>query len=531
MSNIVLIGFMGTGKSTIGRVLAQLLGYEFIDVDTEIEKKEGQQIKEIFSQHGESYFRELESQVISDVSNRCKCVISTGGGVVLSPLNMEALRRNGKIICLKAKPEVILERVGKTGKRPLLDVEDPCQAINRILDNRKGLYNGDLSIDTSYMSPEDAAVRIKAFVSSEKQGSSFSMEFDNASCEVVSGSHLIEDLHKYIGTFYPAGKVLIVSNPTIYELWGSKLQAALEAYYTLDWCLIPDGEEYKNIDSLAKIYDKAVEMKLTRDSLMIGFGGGVIGDMTGFAAATYMRGIPYIQIPTTLLSQTDSSIGGKTAINHRESKNLIGSFYQPRMVIADTSTLVTLSPRELRSGLAEVIKYGVIGDYEFFEYLENNIADILKLDSKFLSHIIQNCCKTKASVVQLDEKDTGIRMLLNYGHTIGHAIEAATEYTEFRHGEAVSLGMEGAAYIAVSMGLMKEDHRTRQSELLAKAGLPTCFPGMDIDKVLYLMNNDKKVEKGRIRFVLPKALGSAEIYDNIPADYVRNALKHLSSSI
>jgi 3-dehydroquinate synthase len=379
------------------------------------------------------------------------------------------------------------------------------------------------------MSSEAAAIRIKAFVSSGKQGERFSMEFDSTDCEVVSGSHLIEDLYKYMGAFYSEGKVLVVSNPTIYELWGSKLQAALDGHYTSDWCLIPDGEEYKNIDSLTKIYDKAVQMELTRDSLIIGFGGGVIGDMAGFAAATYMRGIPYIQIPTTLLSQADSSIGGKTAINHKEGKNLIGSFYQPKMVIADTSILVTLPPREFKSGLAEVIKYGVIGDYPFFEYLENSMCEILHLDQKPLSYIIRNSCRTKASIVQQDEKDHGIRMLLNYGHTIGHAIEAATDYTEFSHGEAVSLGMEGAAYIAVSMGLMKEDHRIRQSELLAKAGLPICLPGIDIDKVLCLMKNDKKVQKGCLRFVLLKALGSAEVYDNIPTDYVRNALEQLSS--
>ncbi|MHB1392186.1 MAG: 3-dehydroquinate synthase [Clostridia bacterium] len=529
MSNVFLTGFMGTGKSTVGRILAQLLGYEFFDSDTEIEKKAGISIKDIFNQHGESRFRELESEVIAELANQSDCVIATGGGVVLSPRNMEILRRNGKIICLKAKPEVILKRIEKTDGRPLLNVDDPCQAINRILNARESLYNGDLSIDTSYMSPEAAAARIKAFVCSEKQSSRFSMEFDSTSCEVISGSHLIEDLYKYIGAIYPDGKILIASNPTIYELWGSKLQVALDVHYTSDWCLLPDGEEYKNINSLTKLYDKAVQMKLNRDNLIIGFGGGVIGDMAGFAAATYMRGISYIQIPTTLLSQVDSSIGGKTAINHKEGKNLIGSFYQPSMIIADTSILVTLPPRELSNGLSEVIKYGVIGDYEFFEYLENNMDDILQLDQKLLSYIIRNSCRTKASIVQQDEKEKGIRVLLNYGHTIGHAIEAATDYTEFRHGEAVSLGMEGAAYIAVSMGLMKEDHRIRQGQLLAKAGLPTCFPGMDIEKVLELMENDKKAQKGRIRFVLPKTLGSAEVYDNIPADYVRNALVQLSS--
>ncbi len=528
MSNVVLIGFMGTGKSTVGKALAQMLGYEFVDSDTEIEKKEGLAVKDIFSQQGESYFRKLESEVIAELANRCSSVIATGGGVVLSDNNMDALRRNSKIICLKAKPEVILERIDKTGRRPLLDVEDPCKEINRILDARQGLYHGDLSIDTSYMSPETAAARIKAFVTAEKQSSSFSMEFNGTQCEVVSGNHLIEDLYKYIGAFYTEEKILIVTNPTIYELWGSKLQASLDAHYTLDWCLIPDGEEYKNSDSLARIYDKAFQMKLTRDNLIIGFGGGVIGDMSGFAAATYMRGISYVQIPTTLLSQVDSSIGGKTAINHKESKNLIGSFYQPKMIVADASVLVTIPPRELKSGLAEVIKYGVIGDYEFFEAVLNNMADILQLDPKHMSDIIQNSCRTKASIVQQDEKDQGIRVLLNYGHTIGHAIEAATGYTEFRHGEAVSLGMEGAAYIAVSMGLLKEEHYIRQHQLLVNAGLPTCFSGMDIDKVLYLMESDKKAQKGRIRFVLSKALGSAAVYDNIPKDCVKDALERLS---
>ncbi|MDD4503618.1 MAG: iron-containing alcohol dehydrogenase, partial [Clostridiaceae bacterium] len=342
MNNVFLIGFMGTGKSTVGRILAKMLGYKFFDSDGEIEKKAGMTIKDIFSQLGEKCFRELESKVIADLANYSGCVIATGGGVVLSRKNMEILRSNGTIISLKAKPEVILKRIYKTDIRPLLDVDNPYQAVKGILNARESLYYGDLYIDTSNFNPEEAALRIKSFVCSEKQSSNFTMNFKSGDCEVVSGSHLIDDLYKFIGSFYQEGKVLAISSPAIHELWGNKLQSALDGHYLLDWCLIPDGEEFKNIENLSKIYDKAVQMKLDRGNLIIGFGGGVIGDITGFAAATFMRGIPYVQIPTTLLSQSDSSIGGKTAINYKDGKNLIGSFYQPRIVIVDTSLLVTL---------------------------------------------------------------------------------------------------------------------------------------------------------------------------------------------
>ncbi|HYF75328.1 MAG TPA: 3-dehydroquinate synthase, partial [Candidatus Nitrosocosmicus sp.] len=484
-------------------------------------------IKHIFSRKGEEYFRELEREVIKELSRRSRCVIATGGGVVLSPGNMTALRSNGIIICLKSTPEVILKRIGSNGSRPLLDVLEPIVEINRLLAERKGLYNGDLSLDTSCMDPETAASRIKAFVTSEKQSSSFSMEFTGGACRVISGSRLSEHLYQYIEEFYPSGKVLIISNPTIYGLWGNQLEAAFSDCYLLDWCLIPDGEKYKNMDSLTKVYDKAVQMKLTRDSLIVGFGGGVIGDIAGFAAATYMRGIPYIQMPTTLLSQADSSIGGKTAINYKEVKNLIGSFYQPAGVIADTTFLLTLPPREFKSGLAEVIKYGIINDKEFFEYLEKNIDGILKQEQKYMIYITQQCCSIKASFVQKDERDQGLRMLLNYGHTIGHAIEAATGYTEFFHGEAVALGMEAAAYIAENMGLIDKAQRTRQSRLLSEAGLPTRYPGMDMDTVQGLMKNDKKAHKGQVRFVLPTGIGQAALFENVTEGYVKEALEYL----
>lgn len=530
MKNIFLIGFMGTGKSAIGRILAKMSGYEFFDSDEEIEKKAGMTIKDIFSQQGESHFRKLESEAIADLANRSNCVIATGGGVVLSSRNMETLRSNGTIISLKAKPEVILERIDKTDGRPLLEVNNPYNTIHEILNTRKGLYKGDLILDTSYMNPEEAAIRINAFVNSEKQSSRLTIDFARGACEIVSGSHLIDDLNKFIGAVYPKGKVLIISSPAIHGLWGSKLMDTLNGCYPLDWCLIPDGEEYKNIENLSKIYDKATEMKLERDSLIIGFGGGVIGDITGFAASTFMRGIPYIQIPTTLLSQSDSSIGGKTAINYKEGKNLIGSFYQPKMVIADTSLLVTLPPIEFRNGLAEVIKYGMICDYEFFEYLENKLDKILQLDQEAVSYIIRKSCSIKASIVQQDEMDHGPRMLLNYGHTIGHAIEAATDYRLFRHGEAVSLGMEGAAYIAAAMGIINGNYRSRQSKLLAGAGLPIRFPYMNIEKVFNLMKNDKKSQKGHLRFVLPKSPGDSAVFGNITEDCIKNALDYLRNT-
>lgn len=529
MSNIVLVGFMGTGKSTIGKIVAEKLGYAFLDSDTVIEEEAGATVAEIFEMYGEQYFRELESNVISRISSQDNLVIATGGGVVLSSQNMHVLGSSGIIICLKAEPQAILKRIGDTSTRPLLKEGNPAQAMEKRLKEREGLYYGDLLLDTTFINPAEAADRIISFTEDKYQPKSVKVNLKERSYEIKIGNHLLEALGDCILEVYPKGNIMIVSNPTVHELWGKALEKGLKnRAYDYHWALIPDGEEYKNLEYAARLYDKALEFKLDRKSLILAFGGGVIGDMAGFVSSTFMRGVPYIQVPTTLLSQVDSSVGGKTAVNHSRGKNLIGSFCQPKMVIADTALLTTLPGRELSNGIAEVIKYGVICNSSFFDFLEAQMNNILALDQKALAKVVEVSCGIKAGIVEQDEREEGIRALLNYGHTIAHGLEASTGYSRFRHGEAVALGMEGAAHIAVGLGIMADSDRIRQRKLLNKAGLPLCYSAMDGRKVLEAIASDKKFLEEKPRLVLPRCIGSASIFDSVTYDIIESALKHLS---
>lgn len=305
-------------------------------------------------------------------------------------------------------------------------------------------------------------------------------------------------------------KVAIVSNTTVAPLYLAGLKSSLLAREidAVEICL-PDGEQYKDWQTLNRIFDALLQARCERKTTLLALGGGVIGDMTGFAAATFQRGMPFIQIPTTLLAQVDSSVGGKTAINHPLGKNMIGAFYQPRRVIADVATLSTLPQRELSAGLAEVIKYGLIDDLPFFEWLEANIDAVLSRDVAALSYVIEVSCRNKARIVVADEREEGQRALLNLGHTFGHAIEAGLGYGVWLHGEAVAAGMVLAAKASAMLGHLNDEDVSRIERLIAKAGLPVIAPALGIENWLSLMAQDKKVANGRIRFVLPSSLGQS----------------------
>jgi 3-dehydroquinate synthase len=525
MKNIVLVGFMGTGKSIIGQKLSAKLGLPFFDTDKIIEEEANMTIGEIFSRDGEETFRAMERETIARLSQMEGCVIATGGGAVLAKENMEHLKQKGVIVCLKADPKVILQRVGNTDTRPLLQSPQTLETIERILQAREKLYRGDLIIDTSFLKIEEVVNRIVSYLHPANKTKVVPVPVKENPYEIVIGSCLLPHLHQLISQVYPEGKVMVVSNPTVYSLWGETLEKGLEkGLYDFSWGLIPDGEEYKNMDSAMQLFDKAISLRLDRKSLIIAFGGGVIGDLAGFVASTFLRGIPFIQIPTTLLSQVDSSVGGKVAINHPAGKNLIGAFYQPKMVVADTSVLTTLPQRELASGLGEVIKYGMIKDAAFFTYLENNVNGILSLHQEVLGEIIETSCKIKSEIVKADEREENLRAILNYGHTIGHGIETATGYKQFRHGEAVSIGMEGAARIAVKRGILKPEVRLRQKSLLDRCNLPTAFPKIDPTAVLEAISKDKKMAAGKLRYILPTAVGEATICEDISLKEIHTAL-------
>lgn len=323
-----------------------------------------------------------------------------------------------------------------------------------------------------------------------------------------------------------AGKqALIVCNTTVAPLYLNKLQELLSAVCEVDVLVLPDGEQYKQLDTVSKIYDELLRGKHHRTTTLIALGGGVIGDMTGFAAATYQRGVNFIQIPTTLLSQVDSSVGGKTGVNHPSGKNMIGAFYQPRAVVIDTDVLSTLPAREFSAGMAEVIKYGLIRDANFFGWLEENISLLMKRDRAALERAIEISCQTKAEIVGIDEREEGVRALLNLGHTFGHAIEAHQGYGAWLHGEAVASGMVIAATVSARRGWLAYEELDRIRRLLQTAGLPIHPPAtMQATDFLEKMQLDKKVMTGKIRYILLQAVGSAVIADDVGAVEVTEAI-------
>lgn len=316
------------------------------------------------------------------------------------------------------------------------------------------------------------------------------------------------------------GKVAVVSNPTVASLYLEGLSRALQqSGFEIIPALIPDGEEHKSIESLAAIYDRLVGARLERKSTVLALGGGVVGDLAGFAAATYLRGVPYIQVPTTLLAQVDSSVGGKTAVNHPGGKNLIGAFYQPRLVLIDVDMLSTLPRRELVAGLAEVIKYGIIEDAELFCLLEDKINQLVGMDREFLIRVIARCCAIKARVVEQDEREDDYRAVLNFGHTFGHALEAATGFKEFLHGEAVGVGMAKAAAISSRHGFCDRLCLERVIKLIAKAGLPVELPkSVSSASLLQGMEVDKKSADGKIKFVMCAGIGKTCFHGLLPAE-------------
>ena len=319
--------------------------------------------------------------------------------------------------------------------------------------------------------------------------------------------------------FIRGGRVAVVTNATVAPLYLERLTAGLTASgLDVVRIVLPDGEAYKNWETLNVVYDRLLEARCDRQTTLIALGGGVIGDLAGFAAATYQRGVPFVQVPTTLLAQVDSSVGGKTAINHPSGKNMIGAFHQPLAVLADVDTLATLPARELRAGLAEVIKHGLIGDLGFFEWIEANIGQLLARDSEALVHAVRRSCEIKAKIVALDERETGPRALLNLGHTFGHAIETAKGYGAWLHGEAVATGMVMAADLSRRLGYLSDDDVRRVIALLERTGLPVTVSGMTAPRFIELMSVDKKAAAGRTRFVLLERLGSAVINGDVPQD-------------
>ena len=350
------------------------------------------------------------------------------------------------------------------------------------------------------------------------------VELADRSYPIFIGENLLENPELLL-PFLDKGRVLIVSNDVVAPLYLEKVKSTLGSV-DCDELVLADGEQHKNLDTAVKIYDKLLAGKYDRSSTLIALGGGVVGDITGFVAATYQRGINFIQIPTTLLAQVDSSVGGKTGVNHPQGKNMIGAFHQPQCVLIDTAVLNTLPEREVKAGLAEVVKYGLINVAEFFDWLEQHSDEILKLDPERISHVVKICCEQKAAIVAKDEKEGGVRALLNLGHTFGHAIETAMGYGNWLHGEAVATGMVMAADLSMRMGCLDQSKALRINSTLEKFGMPVEPPAtISVEEYIELMSSDKKAKRGKIRFIVLNAIGEAVLKDDIDMELLTQTLE------
>jgi 3-dehydroquinate synthase len=351
------------------------------------------------------------------------------------------------------------------------------------------------------------------------------IDLGERSYDILIGRDILSKVGEFISNQLEVSRSIIITHPSVRKLFGEKVESGLTlAGYSPSFIEIPEGETSKSLQQVELVYDRLLEMKCDRKSLLIALGGGVVGDLTGFIAATYQRGIPFIQVPTTLLSQVDSSVGGKTAVNHPRGKNMIGAFYQPKLVLIDLDTLITLPRKELRAGLAEVIKYGIIADATLFDFLEKNTEKILSLNSDCLEYIIETSCTIKAQVVEKDERESRHRMILNFGHTFSHAIETLTNYTEYLHGEALSIGMIQAARLSVETELCHKDVPLRIINLLKKFRLPIQTPDLKSEDIVESMHNDKKNSHNKLRFILAKAIGLVEIVDDVPETTIKAVL-------
>jgi len=541
--NIILTGFSGTGKSLVAREVAQRLNWDFIDTDEEVVRLAGKPVAEIFQRDGESKFRKLEREAVEKACQQKQSVVAIGGGAIVDPRNYELLSRSGVIICLEAKTETIYQRLFQNAAygfeaevRPLL-ADNPLQGIRQLKASRQSYYaNVGWTIHTDRLSIGQVAEEVirgwgLLRTVSKDIGKDIACWVRTAAQNypIFVGYGLLDKLGEKVKEIGLSGAVTIVSDETVFSIYGRKVEVALQdAGFRVDSFVVAPGEETKNINSAIKIYDFMVKQRVERDDMLIALGGGMVGDLAGFVAATFLRGIPWIQVPTSLVAMVDASIGGKVGINHPQGKNLIGAFYQPSFVLADCHTLTTLPERELSSGWAEVIKYGLILNKDFFEFLEANVDKLIKLEPDVVAGAVARSAALKAQVVSEDEKEKGKRTILNYGHTIAHGLETASQYRRFLHGEAVAIGMLGAAKLSHRLGLLPLGGLQRQQTLLQRFGLPITFSGLSLMDVTEAMELDKKIRAKAIRWVLLQDIGKTVIRNDISQQDVLAVLQELS---
>lgn len=506
--NLILTGFMGTGKTSVGRELARRLNRDFVDMDVLIETRERMTIAEIFRLKGETYFRRLEAELCRELAARSGLVIATGGGALIPEENHQILGASGPVICLTASPEEIFRRLQTAQDRPLLAHDDRWTGIQALLAERAAAYQRiPLQIDTGGLTVDQVADRVLALVEISPV-QALPVRYPGGEYPIYLGRGLLSRIGELMRQHGLDGQVALVTNPIVGSLYAGTVMASLEAAgFQTALCTVPDGEAYKALETVQRLYDLLIEARLDRHGVVLALGGGVIGDLAGFVAATYLRGIALVQVPTTLLAIVDASVGGKVAVDHPRGKNLIGTFKQPRLVIADLATLASLPPAEQAGGLAETVKAGLIADPALFRQIEDH-------GPAPLPWLIERALRVKIAVVEEDPYEQGRRAVLNLGHTFGHAIELLSGYTR-SHGAAVSVGLVAATHLSARLGWCEPDLTLHVEGVLRRLGLPTREPDFLPDQILEAMVADKKRLGSRLRFVLLRAVGEAFVTDQV----------------
>ena len=569
--SIVMVGLMGCGKSSVGKRMAARLGLPFVDADDEIEVSARKSINEIFGDHGESYFRDGERRVIARLLGNGPQVLATGGGAFLNPETRAKIKACGISIWLKADLPVLLKRVAKRDSRPLLRTGDAEATMRKLMEARYPIYaEADLAIESRDVphdqivtevvealrrhpalqllpghqqpaAPDRQRVIERGVAAALGQATAphpphvprvVGVALPGRAYDVMIGPGLAANAGRLIAERFGPARCGIVTDENVARHHLATLEASLRATGAhAGTIILPPGEQTKSFRELQPLCERLLAMGLERGDLVVPLGGGVIGDLAGFAASIVRRGMRFVQLPTSLLAQVDSSVGGKTGINTHQGKNLIGTFHQPSLVLADTNMLTTLPPREMRAGYAEVAKYGLLGDAKFFGWLENNWRGVFGNDAATLTQAIETSVKAKAAIVVRDEHETGDRALLNLGHTFGHALEAWTGYSSrLLHGEGVSIGMCLAFRFSQQLKYCPAGIAERASRHLVQVGLPTGIrdiPGgkADAGELLALMGQDKKVKAGRLTFIMVRGIGQAFVTRDIEPAVVKAFLE------
>ncbi len=564
---IFLTGFSFSGKSRVAPLVATTLGWRAVDLDDLIEEAAGQPIPAIFAEEGEPGFRLRETEALRRACGDSEVVVATGGGVVLAEEDRRLMAESGIVICLEARPQTIHARLqqpdgGSESERPLLRGPDPLGRIRHLKALRQPLYAlADFTVHTDDLTPEVVAEEVvrawRRFaeclsydegrlagavtggapavmrdVPLEEAGPVCSVKTETADYPVYAGWGTIEKLGEKLREAGLSGDIYVITDSNVHRHYGGRIANALSSEgFAVHTHVFPAGEASKTLGRASEIYDWLTAHRAERGQGIVALGGGVAGDLAGFVAATYLRGLPLVQVPTSLLAMVDASIGGKVAVDHREAKNLIGAFYQPLLVFADVATLRTLPERELTSGWAEVIKHALIMDPDLLAQLEDRVDALRALEPNVTTQVVRCSMAIKAQVVAEDERElTGRRSILNYGHTAGHALEAATGYGFLLHGEAVALGMLVAAEIGRRMGLTPPELVERQGALLERFDLLRPLPKISADAVLAAMSLDKKVSGKSIRWVLLAGVGKPVLRSDVPLPLAHEVVEQLLAS-